>query len=209
MKPDDVDNTIRAAGTRLASAPVTVPALDQLLRRHRRRRTVAFGSAVALSIAVTAVSLTAAGRSASPSLVASGTTDITGSTATRGPSQTPTFGSIPPEAMPPGGGDVNLGLVPDYVSVAAQDSDEIIGYIRKEDLFPTDEQLQERGPSSPEEAAAHGGVFVDVYNVYDTNERVIGHWVSGAGFVPLSGDVDAAVQSVLDGTTNSGSGSGP
>ena len=76
-------------------------------------------------------------------------------------------------------------------------------------LFPTDEQLRERGPSSPEEATAHGGVFVDVYSVYDTNERVIGHWVSGAGFVPLTGDVDAVVQSVLDDTTNSGASSGP
>ena len=124
----------------------------------------------------------------------------------------PTFGRIPPGAISEDGQTVDMEEIPDFISVAAGKG-EIVGYVKRTDLFsassgdgPKSESLTAyvSGPASPEEAPA---VVVEVYDVFDsTGKTVVGHWVTGAGFVPLSGDVDAAVQSVMDGATDSGSG---
>jgi hypothetical protein len=154
------------------------------MEARRVRRVMPFAGVLAVAGLVVAVSIGLAGRSDSPSLVASA------------PADSPTFGSIPPSAMT-GDGGINLDRVPDFVSVLSPDGEEIVGYMRKDDLFPSQEATQARLPASPEEVAEEGFVVVGVYDVYDSmGDRVVGHWVDGAGFVDLSVDVDAIVEQV-------------
>jgi hypothetical protein len=102
----------------------------------------------------------------------------------------PLVGPIPEEALSEDG--VNLDKVPEYVEVATGD-DTQRGYVRKDEFF------QEPAlPSSPEEALTLNSQ-VKVLDVFDsTTTNRIGHWVSGAGFVPLGEDLEAVVQAVRD-----------
>jgi hypothetical protein len=104
---------------------------------------------------------------------------------------TPTFGGIPDSAFTDEG--IDASDLPDYVAVSIGAGDDAVGYVRSSEYFADDQ-----GPRNPDEAAAMGFVYVGVYDVFDTNQTVIGHWVTGAGFVPLGEDVDTVVQSVKD-----------
>ncbi len=80
------------------------------------------------------------------------------------------------------GGDVDLQQVPDLISTA-DNSGEVVGYIRKADLFPVT-------APSPSDASELAGAVVEepVHEVWDrTGQKLLGHFYpGGVGFRSLA-----------------------
>jgi hypothetical protein len=88
-----------------------------------------------------------------------------------------TKGPIPENASPPGGGEVNDALVPDFVSAWAEDGVTIAGYVPKGFLFHAS-GLIPGSLSDPPQAEP-----VPVYA--EDLTTLVGHMVPGAGYVAL------------------------
>lgn len=85
----------------------------------------------------------------------------------------PSVGRVPESAFTPNG--IDIAQVPDYVPALDQQGD-VAGYVRKEDILPTDTNV----------APSDGPVPV----VDRSLERVVGHMHPGRGFVPLGQSPD-------------------
>jgi len=104
-------------------------------------------------------------------------------------SPAPTKGRIPNEAYE--GSDINIDKVPDYIVAYSRDGSEC-GYVHKRDLF---------AELSPAGVSERRLVVVD-----DTLTKVVGHMVSGRGFVPLgkSDDQIPRFEKIEEPTPNEG-----
>jgi hypothetical protein len=90
----------------------------------------------------------------------------------------PTKGSIPVEASPPGGGELNMALVPDFVGALGGPTGEtIVGYVPKELLLGPRPPLVGTPQNPPQELP------LPVYG--EDLTTLVGHMVPGQGFVPL------------------------
>jgi hypothetical protein len=90
----------------------------------------------------------------------------------------PTKGPIPQEATPPEGGDTNMALVPDFVSVWGGPAGEtIVGYVPK-DLLLNPQSTPGGTPQNPPQ-----DIPMPVYA--EDLTTLVGHMVAGHGFVPL------------------------
>lgn len=112
-----------------------------------------------------------------------------------GGSSTPTKGLVPPEADL-GGGETNWSLVPDYIVALGRDGNPV-GYASKEQVFSL----------VPDAFGKDGRPLDQPIPVYaDDLATVVGHMVSGRGFVPLGTDIEAvplfeaSLQPVLEGS---------
>ncbi len=90
----------------------------------------------------------------------------------------PTKGRMPPDAVPAAGGAPNLALVPDFVGAYGQDGVTIAGYVPKALLFPPAGTVPGTPDNPPQDKP------LPVYG--DDLTTLVGHMVSGMGFVPLS-----------------------
>lgn len=90
----------------------------------------------------------------------------------------PTKGRIPEEATPREGGEINMALVPDFVSTLGGPTGEtMVGYVPKDLLF--NPRLEPGGtPEDPPQ-----DVPMPVYG--EDLKTLVGHMVAGQGFVPL------------------------
>jgi hypothetical protein len=94
------------------------------------------------------------------------------------PWRQPTKGRIPPAAMPPEGGDINMALVPDFVGVWGGPTGEtIVGYAPKDLLLIPDSAVSGT-PEDPPQSEP-----IPVYG--EDLTTLVGHMVADHGFVPL------------------------
>lgn len=90
----------------------------------------------------------------------------------------PTKGRIPEEATPPDGGEINMALVPDFVSVWGGPTGETIaGYVPKDLLLNPRSEVGGTPENPPQD------VPMPVYG--EDLTTLVGHMVAGVGFVPL------------------------
>jgi hypothetical protein len=95
----------------------------------------------------------------------------------------PTKGPVPSEATPPQGGETNMALVPDFVSVLGGPTGEtIVGYAPKDLLFNPRTTVGGT-PQNPPQALP-----VPVYG--EDLTTIVGHMVPGQGFVALGSSPD-------------------
>ena len=89
----------------------------------------------------------------------------------------PTKGPIPPDAVPPEGGDMNGDLVPDFVSAWDRDGRTIAGYVPKRYLLEGFD-IAPGSPSDPPQPAPQPVYGEDL-------TTLVGHMVPEVGFVAL------------------------
>jgi hypothetical protein len=94
----------------------------------------------------------------------------------------PRFGPIP--AGFTGTTPAEFETLPDYIAVAGADVETVVGYVARENLFPSPEELRTRGPKNPDEARRANYGWREAYPVYDTHLNVVGFMVNDEGFVP-------------------------
>lgn len=139
-----------------------------MLAKIRTGRTTRGRSPAALSLAIMSLAGLALG-----SLII-----LTGFARASAADTVPSKGPIPSTAVLPGG-QVDAPLVPDFVPVWGSDGRSYIGYVPKEYVLDPFEQPSVNAPP-----------VVRDWPVYaDDLKTLVGHLVSGRGFVPLVGAV--------------------
>ncbi len=96
---------------------------------------------------------------------------------------TPRFGPVPTGFT--GTTAADYASLPDYIAVAGVGV-ATVGYVARENLFPTPEQLRQRGPKNPDEARRANYEWREAHPVYDTQLNIVGYMVADEGFVPGS-----------------------
>jgi hypothetical protein len=115
------------------------------------------------------------------------------------PWRQPTKGPIPEEATRPEGGEINMALVPDFVSTLGGPTGEaIVGYVPKGILLGP-RSVRGGTPQNPPQ-----DIPMPVYG--EDLTTLIGHMVAGQGFVPLG---SSAAPSVLIGSPSTGPSADP
>jgi hypothetical protein len=144
-------------------APIAAPSRR---RRHRRTGAMLVGAGVILAAVVATVAFALLSDHGDAVRVSPGTRSASACFVDPGPHVRSDGARFGPSISSPAGGSVDLSAQPDYISVACPRDSGIAGYAKKSELFahPPPAQLK-------------------VYN--DGATAVVGHFISGKGFVPL------------------------